>query len=164
MDQVALVTEETFNWIREVSSNLFHPLTVCLVDYSCDVNATSLEIDGEQDEISYKSAPSQNFHREEVHCSYRTPMSFEECLPSRSFTAFGCWFNACIGQNALDGISAEIVAKIPECSAQFLYSPNPGLRQPFERWFHRFRCAKCQEGREVSCQSHRHQKQPVHRG
>ena len=47
MNQVALVTEETVNWISQVSSNLFHPLTVCFVDYSCDVNATSLEIDGE---------------------------------------------------------------------------------------------------------------------
>ena len=35
------------NGISEVSSNLFHPLTVRIMDYSGDVNATSLEINGE---------------------------------------------------------------------------------------------------------------------
>ena len=118
MNQVALVTEETVNWISEVSSNLLHPLTVRVVDYSCDMNAPSLEVDSEQHEVSHKSAPSQNFHREEVHCSYRSPMSFQERLPSRHLAAFGCWFNFRIGQNSLDGISTEVVAKIPKCSVQ----------------------------------------------
>ena len=40
-DKVALVAEETFDRISQVSRNLFHPLTVRLVDYSSDMKSGS---------------------------------------------------------------------------------------------------------------------------
>jgi hypothetical protein len=40
------------------------------------------------------------------------------------FGSLGCWFNTGIGQNALDGISTEVVTKIPECTAQSRVAPN----------------------------------------
>src|ERR1039457_2245041 len=124
MNQIALITEETFDRISQVSSNLFHPLTVRLVDYSCDMNAPSLDVDGKQHEITHKSTQSQHFYCEEVHCSYRSPMRFQERLPVCSLAAFGCWFETRIGQDALDRVSAKIVTKIPECSAYSRIAPT----------------------------------------
>jgi hypothetical protein len=55
------------------------------------------------------------------------PMRLQESPPGRPSTSLGGWFQAGVGQNALDGVSADLVAQIEQSTADPRVSPA-GLR------------------------------------
>ncbi len=72
-----------------------------------------VELDGEEHEVVCQSAQGQDLDGEEVGRGDGVPVAPKEVLPGHALAAFRGRSHASFGEQALDGVAAELVAEVP---------------------------------------------------
>ncbi len=124
MDEEASVSKKAINRIRQVSRHLRHPVVVGLISDACDLDAARLEVDNEEHEVSNQAMPCQHFDGEEVRRSYGSPVSLQERTPGHSFTSFIRGLEPMLRENALHGVSTDVVAQVSKSAAISRIAPG----------------------------------------
>ena len=84
MNQVFRSAQKSIEAIREVSCDLYHPLTVWLVDDPGNVDSTTLQIHEEQDMITDDARERQNLDCEEITSRDSAPVSLQKRAPGHT--------------------------------------------------------------------------------
>ncbi len=124
MDEIVDAGQEPLTAIGEIARNLLHPLPIGLLNDSSDFDSTSLKIDDEEHEVSDQAESSEHFDAKEIGCGDDAPMSLEERLPRHPFTAERRRVDTVFNEDSLDGVSANLVPQVVECSSNSSVSPG----------------------------------------
>src|SRR3954468_17037717 len=114
MNQVALPSEESVDAIGQVASDLLDPRVVRLTNQTGDVHASGLEVDDEPDDVADETAEREDLDGEEVGRRDHSEVRPEEGHPWHRLAALGCRFQAMLGEDALDGVSSDLVTEVAE--------------------------------------------------
>jgi hypothetical protein len=112
MDEVADILEKPIDGISEVPGHLLHPSIVGIVDNTCDVDATRLNLHDDEHGVAYEPAKGEDFDIEEVHGSQDTEVILEKGLPSGTPPPLGSWLEASIQQDASNGTASDLMSNV----------------------------------------------------
>src|SRR6266542_4360724 len=128
VDEVALAHEEPIDVVGEVAGDLLHPGAVRLADDACDLDASRLDVDDEENEVADQATEREHLDGEEVRRRDRAQMGLQEGGPWHPTAAQGRGFETVLAEDALDRVAGEDVSKVAQDNHGSACSPRSGSR------------------------------------
>src|ERR1019366_5449828 len=123
-DQVPEARQRARRGVGEVAGDLRHPSPVGRAGDAGDVNASCLEVDGEQHEVAYEAPAREHLRAEEVRRGDGPPVRLEKGLPGHRPSPERSGLDAMLGEDALYGGPSKVEAEVLECAAKPRVAPR----------------------------------------
>ena len=122
VNEVAALAKKSVVAVGQIASDLGRPESVGRRDDSSDLNATGLQIDHEEREVSNESSPGYDLDCEEVRRRDRTPMTLQESGPPHR--SLSCRVDSILNEDTLDRIPLARVTEIRKGTLNSRVSPS----------------------------------------
>jgi hypothetical protein len=111
-DEVAETIEWAGDGIGQVARDLRHPRAVGMGRDARDVDSTRLEVDDEENQVTYEAADGEDLDAEEVRGGDGTPVRLEKRVPRHGPSAHRRGLDAVLLENALNRRASKVQAQI----------------------------------------------------
>ena len=108
MQSISPLFQESPLLAGRVARHLLHPCLIRVPRDPGQTDAAALQMDEEQDVVSYQDAPSEDLYREEVDPGQHGKMRLNEFIPRSVLAPLGCRRDAMPLQMVLTGSSENL--------------------------------------------------------